>query len=685
MILEGHAPPSPHLVVEGLALAAPAMPSDTAPAPVCAPSVGYPPRPPCGAPGVGPALQCEDRALERVAIGWSAGSASSFEALRRDFLAFHDRHEDMLADLIFHLSDGQVVLAHCGIVEARLPGLLSASEPLEEADPALPFMDSDRGRRAGGVRQVRLPSLAHSTLEALLRWAYGEALPCLGDPGAGSLQVAFDVLEACGRFELERLGVLLRDALLEGLSVEHFAAVLRETHLRSIPGLKHGCMRFALHHFDELIERPEVFVSPLQELPEVLSDLFRLSRCWKDGTGDSFDRFDRGGRSGSSPRPAPAPPSTFVRDFERIFAAARLEDERCRPEHEEGGHIDEEGGAPAVGCPSPGGRQDMSADCRLRVGEDVYCAHSAVLAARSDFFFATFTTDMAERALRTVTLQHVSGDASGRDSVLALLYFLYTGKTTRVTEANAMELLALVGGEIGDGSGCGGDQGFLQLHDADTLRRACEAAAERACANDSGILLEVLAQAHGLGAVRLKARVMRLAVHHFKELALEGVFSSLPPPLLSEVLRLVVVEFDGALPSAARGQRWELSLLPAPDSRLKNTYEALTSPDLSCGAGASGTAGCSEASIVASFERLVRVRRVRIGVDLTSGDFDAARLVGSKLQFQIGPGGAWQDAGVTVSEEDGMVRELELPQVVTAKAFRLVRKQRLAVGFLVFE
>lgn len=73
-----------------------------------------------------------------------------------------------------------------------------------------------------------------------------------------------------------------------------------------------------------------------------------------------------------------------------------------------------------------------------------------------------------------------------------------------------MELLALVGGEIGDGSGCGGDQGFLQLHDADTLRRACEAAAERACANDSGILLEVLAQAHGLGAVRLKAPRLRM-------------------------------------------------------------------------------------------------------------------------------------------------------------------------------
>merc|ERR1712032_1559789 len=101
-------------------------------------------------------------------------------------------------------------------------------------------------------------------------------------------------------------------------------------------------------------------------------------------------------------------------------------------------------------------------------------------------------------------------------------------------------------------------------------------------------------------------------------------------------------------------------------------------------AGASGAAGCSEASLVATFDRLVRVRRVRIGVDLTVGDFDATRLNGSRLQY-LTSSGTWQDAGVCVALQDGVVREIELPQVLVAKAFRLVRRQRLAVGLLVFE
>merc|ERR1712151_391085 len=146
----------------------------------------------------------------------------------------------------------------------------------------------------------------------------------------------------------------------------------------------------------------------------------------------------------------------------------------------------------------------------------------------------------------------------------------------------------------------------------------------------------------------------------------------------------VAEEFDALLPSAAKGLRWELAMLPAPDDRLENTYEAVSSPDLACGAGASGAAGCSEASLVATFDRPVRVRRVRIGVDLTLGDFDATRLNGSKLQY-LNSSGTWQDAGVSVSLVDGVVREIELPQVLVAKAFRLVRRQRLAVGLLVFE
>ena len=200
--------------------------------------------------------------------------------------------------------------------------------------------------------------------------------------------------------------------------------------------------------------------------------------------------------------------------------------------------------------------------------------------------------------------------------------------------------------------------------------------------------MELLVQADELGNSRLKERAMRLAVHHFKDLAIRGAFEVLPPPLLTEVLKMVALEYDRLLPSAAKGIRWELSMLPAPDGRLENTYEAVSSTDLSCGAGASGAAGCSEASLVATFDRPVRVRRVRIGLDLTIGDFDASRLNGSKLQYAppgATSGGAWQDAGVTFSVQDGVVREFELPQVIVAKAFRLVRRQRIAVGLLVFE
>lgn len=608
----------------------------------------------------------------------SFSSGGSYEALRRDVLAFHERHEDALADIILHLDDGQAVLANCAIVEARLPAMLSAAEPLGETDPAL--LVDDHVHRAGRVQQVRLRGLLRTTLDALLRWAYGEVAPRVGESfhedsptSALSLSLAFDLLEACSCYELERLGALLREAILESLDVEHFAAVLRESHVRHIPGLKQGCMRFALHHFDDLIERPEVFMNSLQELPEVVSDLFRLSRRWKDETGDARAQ---GCRSGS-PRPAPAPPSTFVGDFERLYSEARLAEERGKA-GAEAGREEEVTGEGSRTC----GRQDLAPDCRIAVGEDVYLGHSAVLSSRSDFFLVAFTSEMAERASLLVTLQHVRGNMPRRGSVLALLHFLYTGRTTRICADNAMEVLALVGGEQSDD--CYADQrGYLQIHDASTLRFACEAAAESAVDNCDAVL-NLLSQAHALGASRLKRRAMRLAVHHFKDLALRGAFEALSPLLLTEVLREVAVEYDCQLPSAAKGLRWELSMLPAPDGRLENTYEAVSSPDLSCGAGASGAAGCSEASLVATFDRPVRVRRMRIGVDLTIGDFDAARLNGSKLQY-LTSSGMWQDAGVSVSVKDGVVREIELPQVLVAKAFRLVRRQRLAVGLLVFE
>ena len=55
------------------------------------------------------------------------------------------------------------------------------------------------------------------------------------------LEAMFELFEACAALECERLTVLLREATLEALDVEHFALVLRESHLRHIPGLKQGC------------------------------------------------------------------------------------------------------------------------------------------------------------------------------------------------------------------------------------------------------------------------------------------------------------------------------------------------------------------------------------------------------------------------------------------------------------
>ncbi|CAL1125996.1 unnamed protein product [Cladocopium goreaui] len=547
------------------------------------------------------------------------------EGLRRDLLAFYDRHDDALADLIIHINEGAVV-ANMALVEARLPALLSSAEALGEADPAL--LVDDRGRRGAGpgLHQVRLSGVSRATLVQLLRWAYGEAVPAVGavaerggeEADAISLSVAFDLLEACSKFEVERLEALLRETLLESLDLPKFASVLRESHVRQIPGLKQGCMRFALHNFaprhgfssvrpsnrkanmlrrtgrllevltsdDQLVDHPELFMKELSELPEVVSDLFRLGRVWKDAE-------EPGGLAAA--RPAPAVPSTLVNDLSRLFDVARQE------EREDDAH-----GTTRSPC-------DLAPDCRVVVGEEMFLAHSVILSARSDFFKAAFSSDMVERNSLMVTLQHYRGDRPGRDAMLAILYFLYTGKTSKVTGSIAMDVLCLLGAE-GDGDAVGG---FLQLHDAATLRRACEAAAEHAAGEDEDGFIHLLLQAHELGALRLKTWAIRMAVHHFKELALRGALEVLPSTLLTEVLREVAVGYDRLLPSAAKGMRWELSLLPKAEKCLENTYEALTSPDLSCGAGACGTAGCSEASLVASFETPVRVHRIRVGVDLT--------------------------------------------------------------------
>jgi len=614
------------------------------------------------------------------------------DAVKEDLLTLFDQREEALCDLIFHLDDGQAVLAHHAIVDARLHTILASAEPVREADPMTFLMD---GCGPGKVRQVKLHGIAAPTLNALLRWAYGEAVPSIGEsqltsqagPGALqqrrprsprcvrtvpllSLESTVVLLEACGVHDVERLGALLREAALESLDLDSFAVLLRESHVRRLQDLKQGCKRFALHHFDELVEQPHSIFAALQEFPEVVSELFQLSRQY----------YDRGhsGRGGS-PRPAPAPPSTFVADLERLFDAARQAEDRGRSNDKDGDEVREDSATPRS-------EAELAPDCQIVVGQDMYLGHAAMLAARSDFFAAAFSAGMAERHSLVVTLQHVASEDACRSSVFALLYFLYTGRISRVSEENAFSVLALIGGEAldNDGSGTGG---YLQLHDAATLRAACEASLETLAEREVDFL-SLLEKAHKLGATRLKQRALDHVVHHFKELASSAKLARLSPSLLQEVHQKVASEYADYLPSPATSAKWELYLSPTPDGRMANTYDSLITADLTCGAGAIGAAGCSDACLVASFNRLVRVRRLRVGADLSSasGDLNEAGMTGlheTRLQYQSSSG-SWQDAGVTISMKNGVVQEIELPKALVAKAFRLVRKQRLAVGLLSF-
>ena len=114
-------------------------------------------------------------------------------------------------------------------------------------------------------------------------------------------------------------------------------------------------------------------------------------------------------------RPAPAVPSSLVSDLSRLF------DQTLEREDEDGA------GTAAGAC-----------DCRVVVGEDMYLAHSVLLAARSDFFKAAFSSEMMERNSLMVTLHH--GDGPSRESVLAILYFLYTGAKRKQLSIESIEL-----------------------------------------------------------------------------------------------------------------------------------------------------------------------------------------------------------------------------------------------------
>ena len=117
---------------------------------------------------------------------------------------------------------------------------------------------------------------------------------------------------------------------------------------------------------------------------------------------------------------------------------------------------------------------NLNPDCILEVNEVSFGAHRFVLAARSDYFRAVFSTTggggFAEGATAKVTLQ-LPEPLPSAPAIRALLNFIYSGDicqgSTSLGPEDILDLLALAGPDDSEGDGTGG---YFGLHDSTSLK-----------------------------------------------------------------------------------------------------------------------------------------------------------------------------------------------------------------------
>merc|ERR1712194_222424 len=126
------------------------------------------------------------------------------------------------------------------------------------------------------------------------------------------------------------------------------------------------------------------------------------------------------------------------------------------------------------------------------VGSTTVFAHRSFLIARSAFFRKAFEHTMSEAKTGIVELKHVRPDIP-KEALRVLLRFLYTGSVTEsLSPTTAWSTLELLGAENAD---------YLEIKDADVLRRACEKVIVEALGSDD--IPEALQRAHALGEVTM--------------------------------------------------------------------------------------------------------------------------------------------------------------------------------------
>lgn len=131
--------------------------------------------------------------------------------------------------------------------------------------------------------------------------------------------------------------------------------------------------------------------------------------------------------------------------------------------------------------------QHITTDCKVVAGGCNVYAHRALLMARSKFFRKALTHDMSETQKNVIELKHVSNEVS-KETLHALLRFIYTGDTPCLAPSVAWGILELLGAEQAD---------YFELSDCATLRSACQQAILENLELED--ISEALQHAHRLG------------------------------------------------------------------------------------------------------------------------------------------------------------------------------------------
>lgn len=150
------------------------------------------------------------------------------------------------SDIKFLLEGTTVIRAHKLVLAARSPALY---------DQAVTSVASCRDDD-----HVRIDDIRADVLKAVLHFIYTDQLPC-----AGALRVDFsmagEVLEAAGRYRLERLRAMCQNILAESISTENALGTLKLEETLGCQELKDYCLDYIVSSQDMAKEVIKSFVS----------------------------------------------------------------------------------------------------------------------------------------------------------------------------------------------------------------------------------------------------------------------------------------------------------------------------------------------------------------------------------------------------------------------------------------